>query len=301
MKRILTHLLSVFFFVVFFAVNTWPAEKSQASNTNKCFLWKVQSRTATVYLLGSIHYLKKNIYPLDRRIEDAFNRSGALVVEANIDDIGKVDLLGLMEKAFYTDGDTLDRHISGEAYTLVEKNLASYGIPVELVKNQRPWFAALTITSFGLLKSGLDPDYGIDKHFISEARGKKKILELESLEYQMELLSSFSDSEQEAFLLYTLQDLAIIDREADQLILAWTNGDAKAMESLMLKGSVGTRNASFIYEKLLYERNNKMSSRIEDYLKTRETYFVVVGAAHLIGNRGIVEILRKKGYAVEQK
>jgi len=72
------------------------------------------------------------------------------------------------------------------------------------------------------------------------------------------------------------------------------------MESLVFKGGAGAKQISAIYEKLLYERNRNMSARIEEFLRTKDSYFVVVGAGHLIGNKGIVETLRRKGYVVEQ-
>ncbi|MEW6419537.1 MAG: TraB/GumN family protein [Nitrospirota bacterium] len=75
----------------------------------------------------------------------------------------------------------------------------------------------------------------------------------------------------------------------------------KIMESLITRSSTEDRRMSSIYEKLIYERNRNMVSKIEDFLKTKETYFIVAGAGHLVGNKGIIEMLRNKGYNVEQK
>jgi len=72
------------------------------------------------------------------------------------------------------------------------------------------------------------------------------------------------------------------------------------MESIMMKGAVADKKMNSIYEKLIYERNRNMVSKIEEFLRTKETYFVVVGAGHLVGKKGIIEMLRGKGYPVEQ-
>jgi uncharacterized protein YbaP (TraB family) len=85
-----------------------------------------------------------------------------------------------------------------------------------------------------------------------------------------------------------------------KLTQAWTSGDTKAMESILTKSVSEDGRLAFILEKLVYERNRKMVSKIEDYLKEKETYFVMVGAGHLVGDRGIIEILKGKGYLVEQ-
>lgn len=272
------------------------------SQNNKNFLWKATSGTNTVYILGSLHFMKKEAYPLARKIEDAFDVSDVVVVEANINDIARVDVQKLIDTAFYTGDDTLENHVSAETYSLVKKQYEKLGIPLWLVSRQKPWFLALTITSFELAKLGFDPNYGIEMHFTSKALPKKRIEELESFEYQINLLSGFSDREQELFLLETLKDVQAYEAEAeaDALLRAWQTGDTKRLESIVMKNGSDEGSLSQVYEKLMYQRNRNMTSKIEGYLKKRETCFVIVGAGHLVGNRGIIELLKSKGYTIEQ-
>jgi uncharacterized protein YbaP (TraB family) len=298
MRRKGIRLLSIFF--ILFLFHSFIYTQDAVSQNQKSFLWKVQSKTGTVYLLGSIHFFKKELYPLNKKIEDAFDKSDVLVVEANVDDINKIDVQKMIESALYTDDETLEKHVSWETYELIKKEFEGFGIPPELINKQKPWFLALTLTSLELAKLGFDPTYGIDEYFLSKAEGKKKILELESLDYQIDLFSRFSDDEQESFLLYTLKDLKTLGQDLDKLIRAWTNGDTKDMESIMTKGVTEDTGMAAVYEKLVDERNRNMASKVEDFLRTKKTYFVVVGAGHLIGNKGIIEILRGKGYRVEQ-
>ena len=125
-------------------------------------------------------------------------------------------------------------------------------------------------------------------------------MELENLDYQIDLLSKFSDEEQELFLRYTLKDLDILSRELDELTKAWISGDARGVESVMRRSMVEDERISSVYDKLILERNRNMASKIDDFLRTKETYFVIVGAGHLVGDQGIIEILKRKGYLVEQ-
>ena len=270
------------------------------SQSQKSFLWRVQSKTNTVYVLGSIHFLKKEFYPLNQKIENAFDQSDFLAVEANVNDITKIDIQKLVDSALYLDLETLEKHVSTETYELIKKELGRLGLPLEMINRQKPWFLALVLESLELLKLGFDPNYGIDKYFLSKAEGKKKILELESLDYQISLLSNLSDKDQELFLLYTLRDLNILEQELGRLTQAWISGDTKSMESILTRGISEDKGLSSIFEKLIYERNKKMVSKIEDFLRTKEIYFVIVGAGHLVGDRGIIEILKGKGYIVEQ-
>jgi len=214
--------------------------------------------------------------------------------------MGQIDIQKLMESAFYPDNETLEKHVSRETYEVIKKESGELGMPLEFINKQKPWFLALTFTSLELVGLGFDPNYGIDVYFLSKATGRKRISELESLDYQINLFSKFSDNDQELFLLYTLKDLNILGQEVDKMIHTWTSGDTKGMESIITKSLTENRRMSSIYEKLIYERNRNMVSRIEEFLRSKETYFVIVGAGHLIGNKGIIEILRRKGYLVEQ-
>ena len=266
----------------------------------KSFLWKVRSKTSTVYVLGSIHFLKQENYPLNPRIDRAFDQSTVLVVEANISDPGKLNPQKLLESALYPENDSLERHVSTETYDYVKRETGNLGLPFELVSKQRPWFLALTLEALELMKLGFDPRYGVDIYFLSKAQGTKKILELESLDEQIDLLSNFSDREQEYFLLYTLKDLHVLGEQASTLVKAWRSGNTGEIESVFTKSVKEDGRLAPIFEKLIDNRNRKMISKIEGYLNTDGTYFVVVGAGHLVGNKGIIEILKSKGYTVEQ-
>jgi uncharacterized protein YbaP (TraB family) len=296
------HQKKTFFFLLLFIilalVSSVHAENN--SSSRKGFLWKVQSKTNTAYIAGSIHAYKSELFPLPKNMEDAFDKSDALAVEANINEVRPESIMTMINGAFYQDGSTLEKHLSKETYETTVQKLNELGLFLELFQNTKPWFVALTVTSVELLKLGLDPEHGIDKYFLKKAENKKKIVELESIDYQVNLLNGFSDAEQELFLVSAFTDLEILKEEINEILKAWNTGDTKTMESFVSKSLQDKPRMLPIYEKLVFERNKNMVSKIEDYLKTKEHYFVVVGAAHLVGKDGIIEILKKKGYLIEQ-
>ena len=205
-----------------------------------------------------------------------------------------------MQSAFYLGGDSLEKHVSGDTYELVKKEFGGLGFPIWIVSKQKPWFLALSFEALQLMKQGYDPSYGVDMHFLSKASGKKQIKELESVDYQISLLSGFSDNEQEAFLLYTLKGAKKYGEEVDKAVDAWKSGDEDKMEAIIARSVNEDSNIASMYEKLLYERNRRMVSKIEGYLRTDQVHFVVVGAGHLVGRKGIINLLKNKGYSVEQ-
>jgi uncharacterized protein len=269
-------------------------------SSQKGFLWKVQSKTGVAYLVGSIHAYKSGLYPLPKKMEEAFEKSDALAVEANVNEVRPESLMTMINGALYTDGSAVKEHLSKETYETAVEKLKETGLPLELFQSSKPWFIALTLTSMELHKLGLDPEYGIDNYFLRKAENSKRIVELESIEYQVNLLSSFSDAEQELFLVSTLKDIDLLKKEINTILTAWNTGDTKTMESYVSKSLQEDPRMLPIYKKLVFDRNKNMASKIEGYLKTNKQYCVVVGAAHLVGKDGIIEILKRKGYTIEQ-
>lgn len=284
--------------LILFSFATVP---NDAAAEEKSFLWEVRSETGTVYLLGSIHFATEELYPLKKTIRHAYQRSDHLVVEINPDAVSpeKARVL-MMQRGLYGDGDTLALNVSEETYAMVGAQLQKSGMPIDLFATFKPWFVALTLTTLEVQRLGYDSAYGIDRHFLDRAKGQKPILELESIEEQIAPLDNLSDQDQESFLLYTLEDLTILEAQMNSLMKAWVDGDAAAVESVLRK-SVGDRpELGPVYQGVIEVRNRKMLEKIEKYLKTDDRYFVVVGAGHLVGKEGLVEQLRRRGYAVRQ-
>jgi uncharacterized protein YbaP (TraB family) len=267
----------------------------------KSFLWKVQSKTATAFILGSVHLAKPDIYPLPGKIEESFDKSAVLALEADPAKAQDPALLQqMLAAAAYAKGGTLKEHLSGESFALARHEIEKLGLPLDSFSRTKPWFLAMSIETLEFQRLGYDPANGIDVYFAGKAAGKKPIAELESFDYQIRLLSGFSDREQELFLLYTIKDLATLEGDMEELMTAWRSGDTKTMEALATRTLTESPELRPIFNKLFYKRNREMTARIEQFLKEKKTVFVVVGAAHLIGKDGIIELLRGKGFMVEQ-
>jgi uncharacterized protein YbaP (TraB family) len=113
-------------------------------------------------------------------------------------------------------------------------------------------------------------------------------------------MNGFSDREQELFLIYTLRDLATLKEKIEELMTAWRTGDTKAMEALVTRTLNESPEIRPIFDKLFDRRNREMTAKVEQMLQGKKTAFIVVGAAHLVGKKGIIELLRGKGFKVEQ-
>ncbi len=271
-----------------------------APSAGRLFLWTVRSEQGTAHLLGSIHLLKRDMYPLDARIEEAFAGSSVLAVETDVGPRAK-EKLGkfILENALYPEGDSLEKHVSGETYDLVRRKFSSMGMAG--ADRMRPWALALTLATVEYMKMGLDPEHGIDRYFLEKADGRKTVVELERYDHVVRLLQGLPDDVQDLFLFYTLADLENLGREADNIIGFWRTGDVRGMEEMVYRSRDEYPKLRPVYDILVSRRNREMTETIEGMLRRGETCFIVVGAAHLVGVDGILERLRAKGYEVKQR
>ncbi|WP_455203005.1 TraB/GumN family protein [Kaarinaea lacus] len=265
----------------------------------KSFLWRAQSNNSTVFLMGSIHFAKPDFYPLADVIEQSFAKSSVLVVEINEGEMDKTAMQQMIvDKGLYPENDSIENHISEETLQLLKTYLDKNKMPLLGFGKMKPGFLAMTLSVAHIIKLGYLPQFGIDMYFINKAE-KKTILQLESAKEQLELF--FSLPNEESFLKHTILQFDTLNEQIDKITTAWKNGDTKYMTDLVIMEPQQDYPDLQQVFKIMYEdRNVNMTNKIIGYLKQPKTYFVVVGAGHLVGEKGIVSLLRKKGYQVEQ-
>jgi uncharacterized protein YbaP (TraB family) len=263
----------------------------------KSFLWKVQSGPRVMYLAGSVHALSGDVYPLSPAFEQAFAASDTLVEEI---DLGQNGLLALapmlLSKAMYQDGRTFDKAVSKETHDLVLKQLK--GLPAELIRPMKPWMVMLTLTAMQVQQAGLDPTLGLDQHFFDRAtKARKTVIGLETAESQIDRFDQMPESLQEQMLRSTLDELDMQNKEIGAMVAAWRRGDAATIERNMVRA---LQKYPAAYRSLIVERNHNWMPQLEKCLARTTPCMVVVGAAHLVGPDGLLTLLQRKGYRIEQ-
>lgn len=293
LHRVAWLLLLLFFRTVEIA----PQSVSQAPI--KSCLWKVVSKDSTVYLLGSVHLLKSNAYPLSQAIEQAFRDSTKLVLEVDMDSLNSIDSQQMiLAKALLPEGKTLNQILAPATYQAVREKVEDLGLDIEALKRMKPWFLSLSLVAMKMQQLGYDAQHGVDRHFFDRARkAKKEVLGLETADFQINLLDSLPTKIQEESLLQTLEELDQFETEFEQVVQAWAAGHEKQLDRLLLESF---KEYPDVYAKLISERNRNWLPKIEGYVVSGNKTLVVVGAAHLVGRDGVVELLKQKGYSVEQ-
>lgn len=269
------------------------AEEPKSENT---FCWKITSETGTVYLMGSLHLCKPEIYPLDQAIINAYEDSEILVVEADTSSEGVNASIqeNIIKKGLYSDGTSLKDHLSDESFKKFEDFCTARGIDPAQMSKMRPWLLSLQISGLEAMKLGSSPETGLDKHFLGRAKKEKKpVKELESATFQIDMFSSFSSELQELLLIQTLEKIDEIKTTIERMEKAWVTGDLEAMDAVLTEQPQDPRLKTY-HTKMYDERNVSMAAKIEDYLKSGITHFVIAGSNHISGKKGILNLLKAK-------
>jgi len=290
-----TILRAIVIFLIFAGTGQIFTVKSDTAD--EALFWKIESESATVYLLGSIHLASDDFYPFPYHIENAFNESDYLVVEVDIAGIDQQEIVQLIaQHGHLTNGQTLGAIIPDTTFTAVKNEFAEFGINIHQFERMQPWVVAITLSQLQMMKFGYMPEYGVDLYFLSDARGEMEIIELESGAEQISIFSDLSMELQILLLEDFLYDLTLPRERIHELFDAYKRWDAGWIRDFIFESVEKHPGLQPLYEKLLDDRNVKMAEKIDSFLQNEGAYFVVVGAGHLFGDMGIVELLRNKGY-----
>ena len=301
-KSALCMVLFVSFLLTFF-FTTQPglhAKSTAVQQTHKSSLWSIQTQSNKFYLLGSLHLLKQDAYPLATVIGSAYADSRKIVFETDIAALQEPAMQAkMLQLGLYPEGQNLLQNLDGSTRQLLEKKMNALGLPLEQFARFKPWFIALTLTTLELQRMGFNPLYGLDVHFFNKARtDAKEIGFLEPAEFQLNLLGKMVKKDQIAFLNQTLKDLETVNELAADLVKFWKAGNAKGLHELLYRSF---KDYPDIHDRLLIQRNKKWVAEIEVLMRENKNVLFIVGAGHLVGPESVVDLLKKRGYKVKQQ
>jgi len=265
----------------------------------KSFAWKVTGKSGVVYVIGSVHLLSNDFYPLQPPLEAAYKDVDLLVEEVDMAELtDPTSQLSLLGRAMLPSSTPLDKVIAADTYAMLAKRAGALGLPLEPFKMLKPWMVALTLVQMEWQQAGFDPQLGLDKHFYDQAKADGKATQgLETAEYQISRLDGLSMEQQEHLLSESLREMDDEKANMKKLVEAWRTGDSPSVEKIVL---ADLKAEPVLYQRLLVDRNRNWMPKIEALFSRPKHALVVVGAAHLVGPDGLLAALRAKGYTVEQ-
>jgi len=263
-------------------------------------LWELHGKHNTVYLLGSIHVLRPNDYPLAPVVLDAYTHAGSLLMEVNLDEINSEQVQAeMLASATLSGGKTLPDVLGKQRYERAAALAHEIGVELSSFDQFAPWFAAEAISELQLTQLGFQPENGVEMYFMDRARSDGKSVDgLETVHDQISVFQNMSLDAQAEYLLSSLEQAHDLPKEVDSMVRAWQRGDTRWFES-ELQSDLG--HDSDLYQSVLLARNRKWVPKIEALLNSDKNYLVIVGTGHLAGQGSVVDLLKKDGIVATQR
>lgn len=287
-------------------------------------LWKAEGNGNTLYLLGSIHTDRGNLYPFHKQLRDIITSAELAAFELDFNSQEGIEEFTAMQT--WSDGTTLKDHISAELYQEVVEALASVGMPEDQVAQFKPWALANSFTALSMLDETTgDNAMAIDLYVNAKAANVGVPVEgVETYAFQGGIFENLSAEYQENYLAMTLamyqgmdsaaaEDLTAEekaeleaalkeqDEAVDRWMEQWKTRDTGAFAKDYPKDDIQANTADELNAKLFEGRDPNMIAWADRYLKQEgsHTGIMTVGAGHMIGKTGIVQGLKDLGYTVE--
>lgn len=259
------------------------------------FLWRFETHGSVVYLAGSIHVMKASLFPLPKQFETAFTQSDRLAVEVDTDALSADAVRQkFLDYALLPTGQSLGTVLKPTTLAAVSAHLQTQSIPLTSVATLKPVMLSTQVAVARLSALGYLPQFGLEQHFKSAA-GARPILELETLDQQLAVLTSPPMQVQDEMLAETVEQMDTIEPIISAMVVAWLAGDEREFRRLFDLESGDSPQIHAFMRRLLEDRNVGMAEKIVGYLQMPGTTFVLVGAAHLTGPEGIVALLEARG------
>ena len=299
LRSVARHFSSLLLLFAAFAAGNALAQKSGVTP----LIWEVRSEANAVYLLGSIHLGRSDMYPMGPVVEKAYQASKIVVLEADPTD--QESVMAAISVSLYQPPESLQKNLPGPLLARLSRTLEGYGILLEQIQPMKPFLVAITLASIEYAKAGFDPSLGVDMHFARRAKQDgKPVVELESFGGQMALMSNLSSGLQESMLQVTLDsiDKGEIPALVGSMVDAWKSGDGiKLLDTVSAEErKLPAAVTQEFHRKFMSDRNIAMVGKIESMLKQTDVHFIAIGAAHLLGQDSVLTILSEKGYRVRR-
>lgn len=262
-------------------------------------VWKVSKGNRVVYLGGTVHMLKASDYPLPTAFDIAYLASQSLYFETDIGAMSRPDVQAqLMADAMAPPGRQLQQVLSPDTYATLSEAAGERGLDMATLGRFRAGMAVVTLQTMEFMRMGLTLQ-GVDNYFYAKSiQDNKPRGYFETVQEQVNFVMRMGEGWEDDFVSLSLRDLDRTEQLMEDMTAAWRRGDMDALASLFL--SEMQTDYPRAYDNLMVKRNTAWLPQIEQLFNSKETEFVLVGTAHMVGDDGLLIALQKRGYRVEQ-
>ena len=277
-----------------------PAAAPEAAAPKGPGLWRVGDADSTVYLFGTVHVLPPALEWRKPPIDKALGEAKAIYFETDLDPDPRTIVPVIQQLGMYPPSSRLSDRLTPAQNAALQKAAAELGLPAFQLDAMKPWLVAVTLSDVMITRAGYDVNSGVERKLAPTAKeGGKEIRKFETVEEQLLVFADLPEEAQIAFLMEGIDQIDESTAMLNELVNAWAAGDTAKLEKVMIDEDLAETPA--IYDVLLVKRNANWAAQIDKLIKSETgTFFVAVGAAHLIGKDSVQEKLKPLGHAAER-
>jgi len=261
-------------------------------------VWKVTKGGNTLFLGGSIHVLRAKDFPLPAEFDYAFNKSEIQVLEADVEQMNDPEIAEyLLTQMLLPEGVSIHSLLDPEVYDHLAEVCAKYKIPIYNLSKIKPSMVMLMLTMLQIEKLGFQ-EKGIDDYFLEEAKKEKKpVVFLESVQTQIDMLTSLGEGYENEYVSYSLIDMEHTEIALEIMLFEWRHGLNDTSEETLIEMRDEWPE---MYKTLITNRHDAWMPQIKKFIASGKVHFVITGLLHMHGPDGLRQQLEKSGYTVEQ-
>jgi len=260
-------------------------------------LWEISGNDLSQpsYLFGTVHIACQGEVEMRPELQSAFDETEQLILEMDMDDLSLMTTM--MQASIATDGkkvsEKLGETLTGKVDSLMQ---TSMGMGLAMFENLN--LPTLSV-QLGMLAINCPMDLGYDMLLMTEAQAaQKEVKGLESVEAQIEVLLSMPDEEAKQAISYLVENFEEAQNQLEEMLNLYRNQEVQSLYDFTKSSFEDPKYPQGNIEEFLDQRNENWIPVIEKEIKTKPS-FIAVGAAHLAGDKGVINLLKKQGYTVK--
>jgi uncharacterized protein YbaP (TraB family) len=263
-------------------------------------VWKVSNGVSNLYLGGTIHVLSKSDYPLPSGFDVAYSKADTLVFETDVAALSTAKTQQKFAQLMTLEnGQELNQVLHADTVSELTKFLSARKISKEALQSLSPVGLSLSLTLLELQRLGIEADSGVETHFNLRSSLDGKAQEsLETIDQQLHFIRMMDALDPNVLVLSTIKDLAALESQWDLLTQAWRIGDVDELEKMILLPM--QQEFPELAKALLETRNKHWMESIPSMLDDPDVELILVGSLHLVGEKGLLTLLKKQGYLITQ-
>ena len=261
--------------------------------------WQVKDSDTTIFVYGTIHVLKPDLKWQSPGMIADFDKANQVIFELAPDQLTPQVMQPLLfSKGMFGPEDSLAHYLDEGTYKQLSDRLKGAGMPDTMISQMKPWFAGMMLAQVAYAQQGFTGDVGVEKMLSQRAmKNEQQVSGLENAEQQINYFATMPMDEQISFLQISIEDFDKAGEQINDMLDAWIKGDVDLLAELLNESMVAIPG---VYDRLIIQRNKNWVTQIKGFMQESGIFFMAVGAGHMSGDGGVINLLREAGYEVRR-